>query len=104
MSIIACVLPDASLIEPTRLAFQNRHDDIRITVGLMEKGISQAAKLAQEGYEIFISRGMTASLIRKNANPEWSVVAIPFTVLDVFQTIERAKLHGKSIGVIAFAP
>lgn len=40
----------------------------------------------------------------KEANPEYSVVDIPFTVLDIFQTIERAKLQGKSIGVIAFSP
>lgn len=103
MSIIACVLPDPSLIEQTRLAFHNSHVDIRIEVGLLEEGIKQAEKMAEEGYEVFISRGRTAHLI-KNANPEWSVVEIPFTVLDVFQTIERAKLHGKSIGVIAFAP
>lgn len=103
MSKIACILPDSSLLEQTRLAFQNGHDDIRIEVGLMEDGIKKAAKLAEEGFEVFISRGRTAHLI-KNANPEWSVVEIPFTVLDVFQTIERAKLHGKSIGVIAFAP
>ncbi len=103
MPKIACILPDASLIEQTRLAFQDRYDDIRIEVGLMEDGIQRAAKLAEEGFEVFISRGRTAFLI-KNANPEWSVVEIPFTVLDVFQTIERAKLHGKSIGVIAFAP
>jgi PAS domain S-box-containing protein len=90
-------------MEQTRLAFQDKHSDIRIEVGLMEEGILQAAKLAKQGFEIFISRGRTAFLI-KEANPEWSVVPIPFTVLDVFQTIERAKLHGKNIGVIAFAP
>jgi transcriptional regulator with PAS, ATPase and Fis domain len=103
MSIIACISPDSSLAEQTRLAFQDKHSDIRIEVGLMEEAIEQAAKLAKEGFEVFISRGRTAFLI-KEANPEWSVVAIPFTVLDVFQTIERAKLHGKNIGVIAFAP
>ncbi len=103
MSIIACILPASSLEDQARLAFQDRHDDIRIEVGLMEEGIRQAEKLAGEGFEVFISRGRTAFLI-KNANPEWSVVEIPFTVLDVFQTIKRAKLHGKNIGVIAFAP
>ena len=103
MSIIACISPDSSLTEQTRLAFQDKHSDIRIEVGLMEEGIQQAAKLAQEGFEIFISRGRTAFLI-KEANPDWSVVEIPFTVLDVFQTIERAKLHGKRVGVIAFSP
>jgi len=103
MSIIACILPDSSLMEQTRLAFQSGHDDIRLEVGLMTEAIWQAEKLAKVGFEVFISRGMTAHLI-KNANPEWSVVEIPFTVMDVFQTIERAKLYGKRIGVIAFAP
>ena len=103
MSIIACILPDASLEDQARLAFQDRHEDIRIEVGLMTKGIRQAERLAEEGFEVFISRGRTAFLI-KNANPEWSVVEIPFTVLDVFQTIKRAKLYGKNIGVIAFSP
>lgn len=103
MPVIACILPDPSLMEQARLAFHSGHDDIRLEVGLMEKGILQAKKLAEEGFEVFISRGMTAHLI-KNANPEWSVVEIPFTVMDVFQTIERANLYGKRIGVIAFAP
>jgi PAS domain S-box-containing protein len=103
MSIIACILPDPSLEDQATLAFQDRHNDIRIEVGLMEEGIKQAEKLAEEGFEVFISRGRTAFLI-ENANPEWSVVGIPFTVLDVFQTIKRADLYGKNIGVIAFAP
>lgn len=103
MSLIACILPDSSLLEQTRLAFRSGYSDIRLEVGLMEEGILQAQKLAEDGFEVFISRGMTAHLI-KNANPEWSVVEIPFTVMDVFQTIERARLYGKSIGVIAFAP
>jgi transcriptional regulator with PAS, ATPase and Fis domain len=100
---IALIIPDPSLKDQARLALQDKHEDIRIEVGLMEEGSRQATKLAAEGFEIFISRGRTAFMIQQ-ANPEWSVVEIPFTVLDVFQTIERAKLHGKSIGVVAFAP
>ena len=102
MTMIACILPDASLEEQAHVAFKGRKDAIHIEIGLMETGIKKAAELAEKGFEVFISRGRTAFLI-KNANPEWSVVEIPFTVLDVFQTIEKAKLHGKSIGVIAFA-
>ena len=102
MSIIACILPDAYLKEQTCLAFQVKHQGIRIEIGLMEEGVRQAARLAKEGVEIFISRGRTAFMI-KEAHPEYSVVDIPFTVLDIFHTIERAKLHGKSIGVVAFS-
>ena len=103
MSTIACVLPDASLMEQTNIAFQDKHTDIRIEVGLLEEGVRTAEKLAEEGYEIIISRGRTAFLI-KEAYPELSVVKIPFTVLDIFQTIEKADLHGKKIGVVAFSP
>lgn len=101
--MIACILPDSSLVEQTHLTFQHGHGDIRIEVGLMEDGVKRAAKLAEEGFEVFISRGRTAQLIN-NGNPDWSVVEIPFTVLDVFQTIQRSNLYGKNIGVIAFAP
>lgn len=100
--MIACILPDSSLVEQTRSTFLDGHDDICIEVGLMGEGVKQAARLAEEGFEVFISRGRTAQLIN-NSNPEWSVVEIPFTVLDVFQTIKRSKLYGKNIGVIAFA-
>lgn len=103
MPLIACILPDSSLVEQTRFTFLNGHDDIRIEVGLMEEGVQQATKLAEEGFDVFISRGRTAQLIN-NSNPEWSVVEIPFTVLDIFQTIKRSNLYGKNIGVIAFAP
>lgn len=103
MSIFACILPDTLLKEQTDIAFQGKHQDIRIEIGLLEEGVSQAMKLAAEGVEIFISRGRTADMI-KIANPEWSVVDIPFTVLDIFQTIEKARLHGKRIGVVAFSP
>ena len=102
MSMIGCILPDKSLVEQARLAFDITNTDIRIEIGLMEEGVKQAAVLAREGFEIFISRGRTAFLIRE-ASSDYSVVDIPFTVLDIFQTIERAKLHGKSIGVVAFS-
>jgi len=103
MTKIACILTDPSLIEQTQLAFKDGNEDIHIEVGLMEEGVRTASKLAKEGFGAIISRGRTAFLIRKE-NPELSVVKIPFTVLDVFQTIERARLHGKKVGVIAFSP
>ena len=103
MSLIACVLPDSSLEEQALLAFQDLDGDIRIEFGLMEKGAKKAATLAEEGFEVIISRGRTAFMI-KEANPELSVVEIPFTILDIFQTIKRAQLYGKNIGVIAFSP
>lgn len=100
---VACILPDSSLIDRTRNAFGDDHKDICIEVGLMKEGVEKAAKLVAEGSDVIISRGRTACMIQES-NPDLSVVRIPFTVLDVFQTIERVKLLGRSIGVIAFSP
>jgi len=103
MAKIACVLPDGRLLEGARAAFEQDYGDIRIENGLLGEAVKTASALVQEGYEVFISRGRTASLIRE-AGLEISVVDIPISALDVIQTIERAKFHGRRIGVVAFAP
>ncbi|WP_029918028.1 sigma-54-dependent Fis family transcriptional regulator [Pelobacter seleniigenes] len=103
MSKIACILPDQRLFEQTRLVFQAQHQDIHIDIGLLEDGVRLAERLSKEGFEVFISRGKTAALM-KQAGLEASIVEMPFTVLDIFQTIEKAKFHGHRIGVVAFAP
>ena len=103
MPKIACILPDTRLLEKARTAFQREHADIRIEIGLLGEAAQTAELLAQDGYEVFISRGRTAALIR-NAGLEASVVDIPITALDVIQTIEQAKFHSRRIGVVAFAP
>ena len=103
MSKIACILPDTSLVEQARRALQGQGQDFWIGVGLLEEAVKVAGRLKDDGFEVIISRGRTAYLI-KEAYPDLSVVEIPFTVLDILQTIERAKFHGQRIGVVAFAP
>ncbi len=103
MSKIACILPDGRLLERARSAFRHGYPDIVIEKGLLGEAVKIAALLAQQDYEVFISRGRTAALIRE-AGLEASVVDIPTTALDVIQTIEEAKFHGRRIGVVAFAP
>lgn len=103
VSKIACIMPDGRLLERARSALAREFRDIRIEQGLLGEAVNKAAALAQDGYEVFISRGRTAALIRA-AELEASVVDIPTTVLDVIQTIEQAKFHGRRIGVVAFAP
>jgi PAS domain S-box-containing protein len=103
MSKIACILPSPALLEQAHLAFQNQEEKFWIGVGLLEEAVQVAGELKDIGYEVIVSRGRTAYLI-KEAYPELSVVEIPFTVLDVLQTIERAKFHGQLIGVVAFTP
>ncbi|MDW7758765.1 MAG: PrpR N-terminal domain-containing protein, partial [Desulfuromonadales bacterium] len=103
MSKIACILPDGRLLEGARNVYRDCFSEIRIEKGLLQEAVEVAMALAREDYEVFISRGRTAAIIRE-AGLEASVVEIPITAIDVIQTIERAKFQGKHIGVVAFAP
>ena len=103
MARIACILPDIRLLGRARAALQRDYGDIRIEIGLLAEAAECAVMLAREGYEVFISRGRTAAHIRETGL-EASVVEIPISIIDVIQTIERAKFKGKRIGVVAFTP
>jgi len=103
VSKIACILPDGRLLEGARNVYRDCFSEIRIEKGLLQEAVEVAMALAREDYEVFISRGRTAAIIRE-AGLEASVVEIPITAIDVIQTIERAKFQGKHIGVVAFAP
>jgi len=103
MSKVACILPDATLSKQAQLVFKNQHEDIHIRTGLLKEAVNISRQLYRDGHEVIISRGMTAAMIEES-EPELSVVKVPFTVLDILQTIERAKFHGKRIGVVAFTP
>ncbi len=99
---IACILPDRALATQAESAFQEIDWNIFIDIGLLDEGVNTASRLIRQGFEIIISRGRTAAMIRE-AHPDISVVEIPTTVLDVLQSIEKAKIHG-NIAVVAFTP
>lgn len=101
MSLIAFIAPHASMLEKALAAFQGRHEDIHCEKGLLSEGVKVAAALVAQGTEIIITRGGTASAIRK-AGIEVVVVEVPITGFDIIRTVERAKVHGRSIGVVAF--
>ena len=103
MSKIACILPDHALTAQARTVIREQNQDIRFGVALMEEAVEVAKDFSRDGYEVIISRGRTATVI-KEAYPDLSIVEIPFTVLDILQTIEKAKFHGNYIAVVAFAP
>lgn len=101
MSRIAFIAPDNSMLEKALSVFQDRHSDIHCEKGLLSEGVHVAASLVAQGTEIVITRGGTASAIRK-AGIEVVVVEIPITGFDIIRTVEQAKLHGRRIGVVAF--
>lgn len=101
MPLIAFLAPDGNVLNMARSVFNDRHNDIVIEEGLLSAGVNRAASLVQEGIEIIIARGGTASAIRR-ANLPLTVVEIPITGFDIIRTVEKAEQYGRVIAVVAF--
>ncbi len=101
MSRIAFLAPDDNMFEKAREVFHGVHDDILIGKGLLSQGVNVAASMVSSGTEVIITRGGTAQAIRESGL-EVIVVEIPVTGFDIIRTVEKAKLYGSRIGVVAF--
>lgn len=101
MALISFVAPDDSLLEKAKAALINSHNDIPVYKGLLSEGVVVASSLLDQGTEIIITRGGTASAIR-NAGIPVTVVEVPITGFDIMRCVEQARQHGKVIGVVTF--
>lgn len=101
MALISFLAPDDSLLEKAKAALINSHNDIPVYKGLLSEGVVVASSLLEQGTEIIITRGGTASAIR-NAGIPVTVVEVPITGFDILRCVEQARQHGKVIGVVTF--
>lgn len=101
MSQISFLAPHASMLEIARTAFKDSHNDIYLEQGLLSEGVKKAASLVSVGTEIIITRGGTASAIKKAKLPV-TIVEVPITGFDIIRTVEKAKSFGHHIGAVAF--
>ena len=99
--MIVFLAPDKEIFATATATLSESHPDIRIEQGLLSAGVLRARELAQQGVDIIITRGGTASEIKK-ALPDMTVVEVPITGFDILRTIDAARQHGPRIGVVAF--
>ena len=99
--MIVFLAPDAEIFATATATLSENHPDIRIEQGLLSAGVVRARELARQGVEIIITRGGTASEIKK-ALPDMTVVEVSITGFDILRTIDEARQHGQRIGVVAF--
>jgi len=99
--MIIFLAPDKEIFATATATLSESHPDIRIEQGLLSAGVLRARELAQQGVDIIITRGGTASEIKK-ALPDMTVVEVPITGFDILRTIDEARQHGPRIGVVAF--
>ncbi|EAX47423.1 sigma54 specific transcriptional regulator, Fis family [Thermosinus carboxydivorans Nor1] len=101
MANIVFLAPDEDMYHMALETLRHAHPDIRIERGLLSAGVRIARKLVEDGVEVIISRGGTASAI-KDAGLPVTIVEVPITGFDVIRTVEQAKQYGTRIGVVAF--
>lgn len=71
-----------------------------IVVGDLEEGVKAAKKLIDEGVEVIISRGGTATAI--SGQLDEPVVEIIVSPYDIIRAVASAKKYGNHIGVVGF--
>jgi hypothetical protein len=64
---------------------------------LLSEAIPLAKRLEGQGAEVFVARGGTAMLLRKEGI-KTPIVEIHLTSADIVQTLARAKSKGRSLG------
>ncbi len=92
---VLAIVPYAGMKE-IFLGLAASRSDIALTVEVadLEHGVKVAQRRAPEGYDVLISRGGTAQLLRMNT--DMPVIEISITVFDVLQAIKSAEgINGK---------
>ena len=99
---ILAVAPYEGMADAISAIAQTR-DDIRMTVqtGDLDNGKKIALELAHNNYDVIISRGGTAELIRSNV--ELPVIDIPISVYDVLRTIKLVESYSGKFIIAGFS-
>jgi len=101
MALIAFLAPDDGMFIAAQELFKSTHHDIYVTKAAFSESVAIAAALVAGGTEIIIARGSAASAIR-NAGLNVIIVEIYITGFDVINAIAKAKLYGRSFGIVSF--
>lgn len=90
-------------IKSLMLQIAERRKDIELTVytGDLENGLSIARKYENSGYDVIMSRGGTAELLRKYC--KIPVVDIPLSIYDIFRSIKLAENSTNKYVVVGFS-
>lgn len=98
---ILAVAPYEGMADVISSVAQSR-DDVEITVqtGDLDTGKNIALELAHKNYDVILSRGGTAELIRSNV--ELPVIEIPISVYDVLRTIKLAENYSGKFIITGF--
>lgn len=84
----------------TKMAADQKELDVTVKQGDLEEAIPLARHAAAEGYELIISRGGTARMLRENTT--LPVIEIPVSGYDILRTLLLVKDTNASMELIGF--
>lgn len=82
------------------LANQRDNIDITVKIGDLQKGLTIARELVHENYDVILSRGGTADLIRSEL--DIPVVEIPLSAYDLLRSIKMAESYSGKFAIAGF--
>ena len=88
------------------LAIQIRNEAIKMTdieieccVGNLDEGLAEAKQRAKRGYDVLISRGGTATLLRESG---FTVIEVAISLYDLLRSIKLAEGSKKKYAIVGF--
>jgi PAS domain S-box-containing protein len=104
MSIVF-IAPDPNMAQTYRQILSAVPDKIQVVEALLSEAVPLARRLEGQGAEVFVARGGTAMLLRKEGI-KTPIVEIHLTSADIVQALAKAKSKARSdspaIAVVAF--
>lgn len=101
---ITLIAPFPSMESVAREVVNERMDEwpggIDIRMGDLQAGLEQALAALQEGAEVIVSRGGTASLI--SAHIRIPVVEISVTAFDILRALKQMQEYDSPVGIVGF--
>jgi hypothetical protein len=102
---IGSIAPDRNMAQAYRQILSAVPDKIRVVEALLSEAIPLAKRLEGQGAEVFVARGGTVMLLRKEGI-KTTIVETHLTIADIVQALTRAKSNVRSdspaIAVVAF--
>ena len=84
-----------------RLVEKYEQIDLDVYIGDLKKGVEIVQKVTQDQYDVIISRGGTAELIKKIS--EIPVVEVDLSVYDILRAIKMAEIHSSKYAIVGFS-
>ena len=91
---------DAIRQQMQQIAARRTDIELEVFIGDMEEGANIVSNYPQKNFDVIVSRGGTAQLIRSlTALP---VIDIPLTIYDIFRSIKLAENYTSKYALVGF--